>query len=124
MIDIEYIYKTISDILEPICDRIYIGYLPEQIPDKAEKYICIGIGNISDRGAYCTSTMAFMLCVREKKSNITDIRKINAIANDVTSLFPIVDDKFTLTSPSQSDISNVGSFTTIYINSDLLIKKQ
>lgn len=68
--------------------------------------------------------MAFMLCVREKKSNITDIRKINAIANDVTSLFPIVDDKFTLTSPSQSDISNVGSFTTIYINSDLLIKKQ
>lgn len=99
----------IKDVLEMLCNKLseasigekcYAEHRPNGIGEQLKSLSVVSLpSEIVDNGAYQSTQVYFQLLSRNRDGGISSTDVLQSMLDDLLNLFPINEDRFTLTSP-------------------------
>jgi hypothetical protein len=120
----------IAEILQKVCEEMYSiseyvfsEHRPSAMGEQMNDFIVVSLPvAIEEQNAYQKTTLRIELAAKDKANGISDTEKLQSMLNELASKFPIVESRFSVTSPNVVLKGTDGlGFTLWNVQSKLLI---
>lgn len=115
----------IKDVLEVLCNKLsdasvgektYAEHRPNGIGEQLKSMSVVSLpSEIVDNGAYQSTQVYFQLLSRNRDGGISSTDVLQSMLDNLLNLFPIKEDRFTLTSPRVVLNGDDGNGFTIWL---------
>ena len=96
---ISYILDGVIKRIKPICKNVYLKR-PSALPNQVKEMVVVSLpANFDDKYVCQTSTLRIEIITKNKGGDVPNIHGCEKLSNSITSLFPIVDPRYSITKP-------------------------